>query len=110
MPFGDTLDLVEPIAALTGIGSDDGKALAAMYAELATDAPDAEWSTAEFRAELIRRGKELGIQGKYPGLAEAVEAAFEGSELSKEEQMLDVPVAVEILEALAWAVWEASDG
>lgn len=108
------LRLVEPISALTGIEFQDGKNLAAIYHRFARDieAEDSpQMDTKQFREELVRRGKEAGVEGKYPPLRAAVEQAWETSGLTRDVVPLNVPVAAEILRALAWAVREAvTDG
>lgn len=94
------------------VGRDDATALAAMYAGVAdviAKADAAIETSADLRAELATRGKPLNIQGKYAGLAEAVEKAFADS-LGMEVYKLDKAKATAFLKTLAWAAWEAGKG
>jgi len=81
-------------------------ALAAMYHEIGHAVlTDTVGTTAELRRRLIERGKSLGLQGRYAGLADAVDDAL--------EQLLGLAIRelhsddAAKLDAVAWAIWEA---
>jgi len=58
-----------------------------------------------FADELARRGAPLGLKGKYPGLAGAVDGVLKAT-LGEAERPLDRIKAAAVCETLAWAVWE----
>ncbi|MBT9153214.1 MAG: hypothetical protein DDT35_01443 [Firmicutes bacterium] len=61
-------------------------------------------TTAELREWLIRNGQQLGLQGKYPGLAAAVDV-FLGKQLGTAIRKVTENDA-DMLGVLAWAIWE----
>ena len=68
-----------------------------------------DWTTADLRAVLVEEGKPLGLQGKYTGLNEAVEAALIGGLGLTVKPALETP-AVDAMAALAWAIYETGGG
>lgn len=92
----------------------DGRNLAELYAaaqKLVMSAPAAIAAgtkpeiatTADLRAWLVVNGQQHGLQGKYPGLADAVDRYF-GTQLGTELRQV-TPQDGNVLLALAWAVW-----
>jgi hypothetical protein len=61
-------------------------------------------TTSELRAWLVEHGRELGLAGKYAGLADAVDAYLAGQlgTRLRDVQATDATV----LGGLAWAIWE----
>lgn len=62
-------------------------------------------STSDLRQWLISNGRELGLQGQYAGLADAVDR-FLGQSLGATIRNVTEADA-QVLRGLAWAVWEA---
>lgn len=63
-------------------------------------------TTADLCALIVDRGKTLGIKGKYPGLAAAIDKAFADT-VGLAVAALDYDQAAKFLDTLAWAAWEA---
>jgi hypothetical protein len=113
-PAANLKAAVQPVATLK-TNRADGTALGKLYQDasrLVASAPAAKaagtkpeiGTTAELRAWLISNGKNLGLQGKHAGLADAVDA-YLGKQLGT--AIRDVTAAdAEALAALAWAAWE----
>jgi hypothetical protein len=96
-------------------GQEDAAMLATLYQDasrLVSSAPAARaagtkpeiGTTAELRAWLVSNGRELGLQGKHGGLADAVDA-FLGGQLGTAIRDVSEADATALL-ALAWGVWE----
>ena len=62
-------------------------------------------TTGDLRAWLVSNGRELGLQGRYAGLADAVDR-FLGQQAGTAIRNVTASDAT-MLSALAWAVWEA---
>ena len=85
----------------------DATMLAVMYARAGESvSAGVVTGSAELRQSLIDEGKPLGLKGKYPGLAEAVEKAVVGG-LTLENRQLDPVRTAAFLRTLAWALWDA---
>lgn len=106
---------LQPITTIQLMTS-DAKQLAELYAaaqKLVASAPAAIAAgtipeiatTADLRAWLVTNGQQLGLQGKYPGLADAVDRYF-GTQLGTELRPVTLQDA-NVLLALAWAIWRA---
>lgn len=61
-------------------------------------------TTAELRAWLVSSGKELGLRGKYDGLADAVDKYLAQQLGTKVRDVTEADAAA--MTALAWGVWE----
>jgi hypothetical protein len=104
---------VQPIAAILKNHADDGGKLADFYLSMADvisrDQGKVIQTTANLR-ELHRRAgllmfQRTGVQGKYPGLAEAIDKVFV-DRLGLENVAFDSAkqsAAIEIMKAIAWA-------
>jgi hypothetical protein len=101
--------IVKPVAAIK-LQKADARALATdVYGrasiEVMAGGP-AIATTGDLRDKLIQYGKPLGLQGRYPELAKALEKIL-GTALSLENRPLDRVQSAALLQTLAWAVWEA---
>jgi hypothetical protein len=95
---------VEPVASVR-MSRADANNLAKMYHGLSNQI-DPSWKTSDLRAEMIRRGKLLNLQGRYEGLAALVDAAFSRGWGLSERPVAEIEARDGLL-AMAWAVWEA---
>lgn len=96
---------VAPIRALR-LSREDATHLAAVYGRLSQPAVLATLPTrGDVRAALVRDGQALGLRGRYPGLAEAVDKLLVAS-IGLEDTAYDRKAAAEMFATLAWAVWE----
>lgn len=82
----------------------DATAIAGVYGGRADKVPATLKTTDELRQALIDAGKLLGMKGRYPGLAEAVEAT-QVKMLGLDSRATTVTDAV-ALRATAWKLWE----
>lgn len=114
IPAGDLLTAAKSVAGVK-TARKDATLLAKLYQDasrLVLSAPAARaagtkpeiGTTAELRAWLVSNGRELGLQGKHGGLADAVDA-FLGGQLGKSVRDVSEADATALL-ALAWGVWE----
>lgn len=61
-------------------------------------------TTSELRAWLIANGRQLGLDGRYPGLGEAVDTYLAGQLGTRLRDVTAADAAA--LAALAWGIWE----
>lgn len=84
----------------------DATALASLYGNLSRPASlDSLATTGQLRQRLIQEGASLGLHGRYPGLADAINEYLAVS-VRRENVALNKEAAAQVLETLAWAVWE----
>ena len=96
--------LASPVKAIR-LEPADSEALAAMYAAVAAQVrAGAFQNLGQVRAELVKRGTELSLQGKYSGLAGAVEQFL--TEVVGLEREVANSRAGRALDTLAWAIYE----
>jgi hypothetical protein len=87
----------------------DAAILAAMYAELSVDIQYKAWDNARLREEFVIRGVPLQLQGKYHGLAEAVDEACTEAFGLVAYKPVNPDFASEFLLGLAWAVEQTAE-
>lgn len=87
----------------------DAKQLAAMYAVVSSQVKAGAFNNlGQVRSELVQRGTELSLQGKYTGLATAVEQ-FLTQTVGLEREVASER-AGRALDTLAWAIYETGRG
>lgn len=98
---------VEPIRSLT-LPRQASEQIGLWYAAAAeaARADNALSSTADLRGFLIDSGKALGLTGSLPEMAAAHDQVLAAT-LTLENRPLDRANAAAVLEAMAWAAWEA---
>lgn len=98
---------VEPMTQLD-LPPGDATRIAEWYARVAKTArtDNALQTTADLRAHLVATGKELGLTGKYPKMA-AMHDVILANELTLINRPLAHDKAGDLLDGMAWAVWEA---
>jgi hypothetical protein len=91
--------------ALGQLYADAQRLVASAPAAIAAGTKPEIGTTSELRAWLVQYGRELGLQGKYAGLADAVDR-YLGQSLGTSIRNVTAADA-DVLGGLAWAVWEA---
>lgn len=82
----------------------DSHALASLYATVAAQVrAGAYQSLGAIRADLVKRGQQLNLKGKYAGLSPSVESYLTAT-IGREE-VVPAESAGDVFETLAWAVW-----
>lgn len=95
---------VEPVK-LFSLQPQHSQPLAEMYATVASQSRAGAYKNlAEIRADLVKRGTALNLKGKYPDLASVVERYLSGT--LGLDPAVSVASAGDVLETLAWAIYE----
>lgn len=98
--------VVKPLLAFD-LEREDATAMGNLYGTAAAQvAAGALTTTLELRQHLVEHGVKLGLQGKYPGLADTMDK-IQAEALGLDVKPLNAERAAEYLETLAWACWEA---
>lgn len=113
-PVGSLLTAAKAVAAvktsradatmLAVLYQDAGRLVASAPAARAAGTKPEVGTTAELRAWLVSNGRELGLQGKHPGLAGAVDKYLAERLGVAIRDVTESDAAA--LSALAWGVWE----
>ncbi len=104
-PADEWLPVVEPLSKFQ-LAEADARAMANLYATAAAQsAAGAISTTLELRQWLVEHGVKLGLQGKYPSLADTMDT-IQATALGLDVRPLNGQRAAAYLETLAWACWE----
>lgn len=105
-PVDQWRPVVKPLLAFA-LDRQDSIRIAEMYGVAASQiAAGAIATTLDLRQWIIVNGKELGLQGKYPGLADSMNNVM-AEAMGLDVRPLNAERSTEFLHTLAWAIWEA---
>lgn len=105
-PTDQWSDKVQPILEFK-LGRADATSMGNLYGQAVTRIAAGELKTTrDLREWVIANGKELGLQGKYPGLADSMNSVMADA-MGLDVRPLNIERTTEFLHTLAWAIWEA---